>query len=138
MPYAHAPPHIGNLVQALQAVDFMLSSSDVRLGKKLGAGGAGMVYTGFFACGDTAEANVALKETFQGVMDQDTTEILHEVDLLLKLKHRNIVQVGPRTHIFAHTLTCHTWTIFFKIAAHTHTHTHTHTHFTALWTVDPG
>ena len=119
----------------------MLSSSDVRLGKKLGAGGAGMVYTGFFACGDTAEANVAMKETFNGMMEQETTEILHEVQLLLKLKHRNIVQVGSRENMHAHTLTCAQIDKILRLRTHTdahntrthtthntHTHTHTHTH----------
>ena len=103
-----------------------------------------MVYTGFFACGDTAEANVAMKETFNGIMQQETTEILHEVKLLLKLKHRNIVQVGPRTHIYAHTLTCAHMGKFLRLRTHTdahntHTHTHTNTYisqFYGLWTRD--
>ena len=84
---------LDQLVQALRAHDFLLRDSDIRLGPKLGSGGAGQVYAGYLACEDGAEANVALKESFQGMMQQSTSETLHEVGLLLKLKHHNIVQL---------------------------------------------
>ena len=71
---------LGKIIQGLQTRDLLLKEDEVRLGPKLASGASGSIYTGFFAANDVvAEANVALKETFQGMMFGDPTEILHEV-----------------------------------------------------------
>lgn len=72
---------LGKIVQGLRTRDLLLKHEDVTLGPRLGSGASGNIYTGFFACDVAAKANVALKETFQGMICQDTTEILHEVQI---------------------------------------------------------
>ena len=60
----------------------------IQLGKKIGAGGAGQVYQGYYA-----NQKVAIKELFATLMNpSDLEEFKQEAALLASMRHPNIVQ----------------------------------------------
>ena len=67
--------------------DLMLNPDDVTLGRKLAQGAGGQIFMGRFT-----DCDVALKESYDMLMNEHQDELVREAGMMLKLTHHNIVR----------------------------------------------
>jgi len=74
-------------VDALALKDFLLGSDEVVLGRRVAGGCGGQIFVGKFGMQE-----VALKESFEVIMNEYTQEMITEAIMMTKLRHPNVVQ----------------------------------------------
>jgi len=78
---------MGKAAFGMAGSDFLLNADDVTLGRKLAQGAGGQIFMGRFA-----EQDVALKESYDMLMNDHNDELVREAAMMTKLRHHNIVR----------------------------------------------
>ena len=76
-----------SMFAASDKLDLLLSAGGVTLGRKLAQGGGGQVFMGRFA-----DQDVALKESYGMLLNNNNNELVREAAMMIKLNHHNIVR----------------------------------------------
>lgn len=66
---------------------WLINENDIEIGKKLGDGASGVTYVGEYN-----NEKVAIKSYSMGILMNDINSVQNEMDILSKMRHKNIVQ----------------------------------------------
>jgi len=87
------------LTNAIERPKWILTHDAVKLGKKIGEGAFGEVYTATFVTPDSGEIQVAVKTMREEMVRESRIKFMKEARLMRKLEHPNIVKIlGVAVH----------------------------------------
>lgn len=77
----------GELIKQFETSEWLIDDADIEFGKKLGDGASGVTYVGEYK-----SEKVAIKSYSAGILVNDIRSVQNEMDILSKMRHKNIVQ----------------------------------------------